>query len=223
VLERGFSRAYAGLSFTHYSRAFLDAVPAPDAEVELALEHGLQSVDLDPRDPMGHWTLGRARFLAREHEQALQSVGRSLLINPNFAQGHYALGFIRAHAGVPTQALPELAAAERLSPLDPLLFAMEGTRAISLAIEGQYEEAAAWSVRATSEPNAHFHMYAVAGACLALAGRPAEARAFAQRACRDHPGYSIRVFERSFPHKLAPHRALMAQALRSAGVPDSKD
>lgn len=222
VLESGFARAHAGLSFTHYSRAFLDAVPAPDAEIELALEHGLQSVDLDPLDPMGHWTLGRARFLAREHDQALQSVSRSLLINPNFAQGHYAIGFMRAHAGVPTQALPELATAERLSPLDPLLFAVEGARAISLAIEGQYDEAAAWSVRATAEPNAHFHIHAIAGACLMLAGRTAEARAFALRACRDHPGYSIRVFERSFPYKLEAHRALMSQALRDAGVPDDK-
>lgn len=222
ALEKGFARAHAGLSFTHYSRAFLDAVPAHDAEVALALEHGQQSVALDPRDAMGHWTLGRARFLAREHEQALQSVSRSLLINPNFAQGHYALGFIRAHAGLPTQALPELAAAERLSPLDPLLFAVEGTRAISLAIEGQYDEAAAWSVRATAEPNAHFHMPAIAGACLALAGRPAEARAFAQRAVRDHPGYTVGVFERSFPHKLGSHRALMAGALRTAGVPDGE-
>lgn len=220
TLDASFARAHAGLSFTHYSRAFLDAVPAPAAEIERALAHGLQSVDLDPMDAMGHWTLGRARFLAREHDQALQSVRHSLIINPNFAQGHYALGFIRVHAGVPTLALPDLAAAQRLSPLDPLLFAVEGSRAISLAIEGRYDEAAAWSVRATSEPNAHFHIHAIAGACLALAGRAAEARAFAQRACRDHPGYSIRAFERSFPHKVESHRALMARGLRGAGVPD---
>jgi tetratricopeptide (TPR) repeat protein len=220
ALDASFARAHTGLSFTHYSRAFLDAVAVPGAEIEFALEHGLQSIELDPRDAMGHWTLGRARFLACEHDQALQSVSRSLLINPNFAQGHYALGFIRVHAGMPTQALPELAAAERLSPLDPLLFAVEGARAISLAIEGKYDEAATWSVQATSEPNAHFHMHAIAGACLALAGRQTEARAFAQRACSDHLGYSIRVFERSFPHKMESHRALMAGALLRAGVPD---
>lgn len=222
ALDAHFARAHAGLSFTHYSRAFLDATLVPGAEIELALDHGLHSIELDPRDAMGHWTLGRARFLAREHDQALQSVSRSLILNPNFAQGHYALGFIRVHAGVPLQALPELAAAERLSPLDPLLFAVEGSRAISLAIEGKYDEAANWSVQATSEPNAHFHMHAIAGACLALAGRPTEARAFAQRACNDHPGYTTRVFERSFPHKVESHRALFTGALRSAGVPGDK-
>lgn len=220
ALDRGFSRAHAGLSFTHYSRAFLDAVSAPDVEVEMALQFAQQSIDLDPRDAMGHWTLGRARFLAREHDQAIQSVSRSLAVNPNFAQGHYALGFIRAHAGLPTQALPALAAAERLSPYDSLLFAMEGSRAISLAIEGKYAEAADWAIRATSEPNAHFHIQAIAAACLALANRLDEAGPYAQRACSVHPGYSIRVFERSFPQKFAVHRKLLAQALRSAGVPD---
>ncbi|MEO6408262.1 MAG: hypothetical protein ABIO45_05860 [Burkholderiaceae bacterium] len=221
-MEPGFARAHAGLSFTHYSRAFLDAVPAPDAEIQMALRYARQSIDLEPRDAMGHWTLGRAHFLAREHDQAICSVDRSLAVNPNFAQGHYALGFIRAHSGMPMQALPALAAAERLSPYDPLLFAMEGSRAISLAIEGNYDAAAAWGIRATSEPNAHFHIQAVAAACLALANRHDQARAYAQRACSAHSGYSIRVFERSFPQKLAPHRELLARALRSAGVPDGE-
>jgi TolB-like protein/regulator of sirC expression with transglutaminase-like and TPR domain len=222
VLDRGFARAHAGLSFTHFSRAFLDSVPAPDTEVEKALRCAQQSIELDPRDAMGHWTLGRARFLAREHDQAIQSVSRSLEVNPNFAQGHYALGFIRVHAGLVRQALPALATAERLSPYDPLLFAIEASRALSLAIEGRCAEAAVWGVRATSEPNAHFHIQAVAAACLALASRDEEARGYAKRACSAHPGYSIRAFERSFPQKFAKHQELLAQALRSAGVPNGE-
>ena len=222
VLEKNFARAHAGLSFTHYSRAFLNATPSPESAVALSLEHGRISVDLDERDAMGHWTLGRARFLAREHDQALQAVRRSLTINPSFSQGHYALGSMEAHSSLQQEALSDLAAAERLSPLDPLLFAVEGTRAISLAIEGRFDEAAAWGVRASSEPNAHFHIQAIAGACLSMAGRQAEAETFAHRACSDHPGYSVCIFERSFPQKFAVHQALMAQALRSAGVPDGE-
>ncbi len=171
-------------------------------------------------EQMGHWTVGHcALFLARQHDPALQAIDRSLLANPNFAQGHYALGFIRAHVGAGLQALPELAAAERLSPYDPLLFAMESSRAISLAIGGHYADAAQWSVRATREPNAHFHIHAIAAACLALAGREAESKGFALRACNDHPGYSVRVFERSFPHKHPEHRDMMASALQMAGIP----
>ena len=220
VLEKGFARAHAGLSFTHYSRAFLNATPAPGAAVALALEHGQLSVDLDEKDAMGHWTLGRARFLACEHDQAMQSVKRSLATNPSFSQGHYALGFVEAHSGMLHQALPDLDAAERLSPLDPLLFAVEGARAISHVIAGRYEEAAVWSVRATAEPHAHFHIQAIAGACLSMAGRQAEAERFVQRACLAHPGYSIQIFERSFPQKFEAHRALMTEALRKAGVPE---
>jgi len=74
-----------------YSRAFLDAVPAPDAEVEMALRHTQQSIELDPRDAMGHWTLGRAQFLAGEQDQAIQSVSSSLAVKPNFAVEHPAV------------------------------------------------------------------------------------------------------------------------------------
>jgi TolB-like protein len=222
ALDPGFARAHAGLSFTHYSRAFLDAVPTPGVEVGMALRYAQQSIELDPRDAMGHWTLGRARFLAGEHDQAIQSVNTSLAVNTNFAQGHYALGFIGAHAGLPVQALPALATAERLSPYDPLLFAIESARALSLAIEGRYDEAAAWGIRSTSEPNAHFHIPAIAAACLVLANRRDEALGYAKRACSAHPGYSIRVFRRSFPQKFAAHRELLTQALRSAGVPDGE-
>lgn len=220
ALEPGFARAHAGLSFVHYSRAFLDATPAPAAEIAQAVDCARCSVELDPADAMGHWTLGRALFLAREHDQALQSAQRSTLVHPNFAQGHYALGFIGVHAGMHAQALPELDVAERLSPLDPLLFAIEGSRAISLAIEGKYEAAATWAQRGAYEANAHFHMRAIAAACLALARRPTQARAFAQAVFREHPGYSIGVYQRSFPHRSRSHRALIARALRSAGVPD---
>jgi tetratricopeptide (TPR) repeat protein len=192
-------------------------------KLDTLLRHAQQSIELDPQDAMGHWTLGRAQFLAGEQDQAIQSVSSSLAVNPNFAQGHYALGFIRAHAGMAVQALPALATAERLSPYDPLLFAIESARALSLAIEGKRDEAAVWAIRATSEPNAHFHIQAIAAACLVLANRHDEARGYAKRACNAHPGYSIRVFNRCFPQKCAAHRDLVVQALRSAGVPDDDD
>ena len=91
-----------------------------------------------------------------------------------------------------------------------------------MVLQGRFDDAAAWAIRATGEPHAHFHIHAIAAACLALAGRAEEARAFARHACRAHPGYSVRVFERSFPHRGAAQRALISGALRSAGVPDGE-
>jgi len=219
TLDPHFSRAFAGLSFTHYSRAFLNSVRDVDREIGEALEAGRQSVDFDGRDAMGHWALGRALFLSRRHDNALPAIGRALDINPNYAQGHYAKGFVGIHAGLNSASLPSLDKAQRLSPFDPLLFAMIACRAISLANQGLHAEAASWAIRATQEPNAHFHIYAIAAACLELAGRSDDARNNARWAIERQPQYNVDVFRRSFPHKDEAAREPFLSAFERAGIP----
>ncbi|HLU07547.1 MAG TPA: hypothetical protein VKZ91_13390 [Woeseiaceae bacterium] len=219
TVDPHFSRAFAGLSFTHYSRAFLNTVPDVDREVREALEAASHSVDFDGRDAMGHWALGRALFLSRQHDRAMSAIDRALLVNPNYAQGHYARGFVGIHAGLDDASLPSLEMAQRLSPFDPLLFAMKSSRAISLANRGRPEEAASWAIAGTQEPNAHFHIYAVAAACLELAGRSADARNNAGWVLERKPAYTVEVFRRSFPHKDESARENFLAALGRAGLP----
>ena len=216
-LDENFGRAHAAMSLMHFSRAFLDASENVDSDIAMALESAERSVDLDGRDAMGHWSLGRAHFLLRQHDLALLSVERALQSNPNYAQGHYAMGFIGTHAGVP-DALPELDVARRLSPYDPLLFAMESSRALNLVTQEKYHDAVHWAVRATVEPNAHFHIFAIAAACLELDERHDEAGRYARLALEKHPGYSRKVFFQSFPYKLAHHRQRIYDALGRAGL-----
>jgi len=218
-LDPQFSRAHAAMSLTHFNRAFLHSSKDLDADIQRALEYAEHSVGLDNRDAMGHWSLGRARFLLGQHDLALASLERSLQANPNYAQGHYARGFVNAHSGVAATAMTELDAAQRLSPFDPLLFAMISSRAISLVMQERYEEAAEVAVRATLEANAHFHIFAVAGACLALAGRDDDARRNIRTAVERHPGYSRKQFFRSFPYRDPAQQQRMDQALKRAGLP----
>lgn len=218
-LDPTFSRAFAGLSFTHFSRAFLHTTENIEREIELALETGHASVSLDSRDSMAHWSLGRALFLSCQHDQALTAIDRALGINPNYAQGHYAKGFIGIHTGQDEQSLSFLDSAQRLSPFDPLLFAMKSSRGMSLANQGLFDEAAAWALRATHEPNAHFHIYAIATACLQLAGRNDEALNNAGWLLKRRPDYSIETFRRSFPHKVENQREHFIQALLRSGIP----
>jgi TolB-like protein/DNA-binding SARP family transcriptional activator len=216
-----FARAHAALSFNHFSRAFLDATRDFQEALDLSLDHARESVSLEPRDAFGHWALSRALFLAGDHDPALAAIDRALIANPNYAQGHYARGFVGTHAGLPGRAAADLHVAQRLSPFDPLLFAMMSSGAISLALRGRHAEAADLALRATLEPNAHFHIHAVAAACLELAGRRREAADAIRAASRAHPGYSIAVFERSFPQKMERDRSLMRRALQAAGLPET--
>ena len=68
--------------------------------------------------------------------------------------------------------------ARRLSPFDPLLFAMLAVRAMALMGLGQFEEAAEWGVKAAARPNAHPHILACAAFALSLADRLVEAQGY---------------------------------------------
>jgi tetratricopeptide (TPR) repeat protein len=87
TMDPRFARAHAGISFTHYSRAFLHTVSNVDSEIQKALESGRRSIGFDGRDAMGHWSLGRALFLSRQHDDALLAIGQALAVTPNYAQG----------------------------------------------------------------------------------------------------------------------------------------
>lgn len=96
---------------------------------------------------------------------------------------------------------------------------MKANRAVSLANRGHYDDAATWAVRATQEPNADFHIHAIAAGCLELAGRSDDARTHARCAQQRHPGYLLAVFQRSLPHKHEHAREPMLAAMERAGIP----
>ncbi|MBA2549140.1 MAG: transcriptional regulator, partial [Burkholderiaceae bacterium] len=119
-------------------------------------------------------------------------------LSPNFALGHYMLAFVNATSGDPRAAIGSSDHSRHLSPFDPLLFGMLGTRAMALIRLGQFEEAADWAVKAAARPNAHVHILAIAAHCLALAGRIDEALAFTAQIHKTLPGYQLNDFFSAF-------------------------
>jgi TolB-like protein/tetratricopeptide (TPR) repeat protein len=196
-LDPTFARAYAGLSFTHFQDAFLgwaDRKPA----IDRAFESAGQSLVVDERDPAAHWAMGRALWLRGQNDEAVTELKRTIDLSPNFALGHYTLSFVQAQSGDPAAAIASADASRALSPYDPLLFAMLGSRAISLVRLGRHAEAAEWAVKAAARPNAHPHIHAIAACTLALAGKPDEARTYAAAIRRARPGYTVEDFLRAF-------------------------
>jgi hypothetical protein len=104
-----------------------------------------------------------------------------------------------------------------------MMFAMISSHGLSFAVQQRFEEAADWSVRATREPNAHFHIYALATACLSLSGDDEQAAAYAQQVLMRHPAFDISVFARSFPTKDPAHSAMLTEAMAKAGLPTRSD
>jgi DNA-binding SARP family transcriptional activator len=192
-LDPTFSRAYAGLSFTHFQNAFQGWTKrAP--EIDRAFEAAGQSLMADDRDPAAHWAMGRALWLRGRHDQSVIELGQAIDLSPNFALGHYTLAFVQSQAGDPDAAIASSDHSRHLSPFDPLLFGMLGARAMALVRLGRFEEAADWGVKAAARPNAHAHILAIAAFSLALADRLDEARGYLASIHRTLPRYRVDDF-----------------------------
>jgi DNA-binding SARP family transcriptional activator len=192
-LDPTFARAHAGLSFTHFQNAFQGwAERGP--EVDRAFEAAGQSLMADDRDPTAHWAMGRALWLRGRHDESVGELEQAVDLSPNFALGHYTLAFVHSQAGDPRAAISSSDHSRELSPFDPLLFGMLGSRAMALVRLGRFEEAAEWGVKAAARPNAHAHILAIAAYSLALAGRLDEASAHLAAIRRTLPRYRIGDF-----------------------------
>lgn len=214
-LDPTFSRAYSGLSFTHFQNAF-QGWTQREPEVERAFDAAGQSLMADDRDPGAHWAMGRALWLRGHQDQSLIELEQAIDLSPNFALGHYTLAFVHSQGGDPRAAVRFSDHSRHLSPFDPLLFGMLGARAMALVRLKQFDEAAEWGVKAAARPNAHVHILAIAAYCLALAGRLDEARVHMAVIRKRLPGYRVDDFLTAM--QFAPESAeLFRQGARRIG------
>lgn len=192
-MDPTFSRAHASLSFAHFQNAF-QGWANRESEIDLAYGAAGQSLMADDRDPAAHWAIGRALWLRGQRDQSIAELEQAIDLSPNFALGHYSLGFVHAQAGDPHAAISSTDHSRHLSPFDPLLFGMLGSRALALARMGRFDEAADWGVKAAARPNAHAQIFAIAAFSLALAGRLDQAHAHLASIHRTLPRYGVNDF-----------------------------
>jgi tetratricopeptide (TPR) repeat protein len=204
------------MSFTHWQNAFQSWADY-DVETANAFEAAGRGLIVDDHDPAAHWAMGRALWLRRQHELAIAELERAVDLSPNFALGHYALSFVHSQSGDPAAAIRTSDHSRSLSPFDPLMFGMLGTRAMAHVRLGQFEDAAEWAIRAAARPNAHIIILAIAALCLALAGRGEEGRTFANTIRKSVPSYDVDDFLRSFSFP-AEAAAMFRRAARFVGL-----
>jgi DNA-binding SARP family transcriptional activator len=215
-LDPTFARAYAGLSFAHFQNAFLGWKKAAP-EIDRAFDAAGKSLMVDDRDPAAHWAMGRAMWLRGGQDEAVKELERAVDLSPNYATAHYTLAFVHSQSGDPNAAISFSDHARQLSPFDPLLFAMLGSRALSLARLGRHDEAAEWAMKAAARPNAHQHIMTIAALTLGLAGRLEDAAAYKSRIRERVPDYAMADFLAAF--RCSPDtEALFKQAGKKVGI-----
>ena len=168
------------------------------ADARRFAERGLE---LDPLDPFVNFTMGRTYWLEGDLDSSLGWLERSTDISPHYAQGIYARAWTEALAGQAVDGRQHVDLAMRLSPLDPLHYAMLATRAFTHMVLGEDAEAALWAERGARSPGAHVLIAMIASAAHALKGDTARAEFWAANVRERNAALTREDFSRAFPMK----------------------
>lgn len=217
ILEPRFARAQAGLSFLHFQTAFMRHTNDVVGEITAARRCAERGLEIDALDPFVNFTMGRSYWLEGDLDSGLIWLERATSINPNYAEGIYARAWTEALAGKVPEGRRHVDLAMRLSPLDPLYYAMLGTRGFTHLALGEDAEAAAWTERAARSPGAHVLIAMIAAAAHSLNGDPERALHWAANVRERDPTLTRADFFRAFPMKLATMRTRVSRALAGSG------
>jgi TolB-like protein len=217
AMEPTFARAHAGLSFVHFQTAFMRYTDDLAAEAARARSCAERALELDALDPFVNFTMGRTFWLAGDLESSLGWLERATEISPHYAQGIYARAWTESLAGQAVDGRQHVDLAMRLSPLDPLHYAMLATRAFTHMVLGEDVEAAYWAERGARSPGAHVLIAMIASAAQALAGDPARAAFWASNVRERNPALTREDFFRAFPTRSTAMRQRVLRALAQVG------
>lgn len=213
-----FSRAYSGLSFAHHQNHFMQYRPNADDQLAAARSYAQKALDLDRNDPFAHFNMGRSRWVDGELGESIEWLDQATVLSPSYAQGIYAKAWAQTLTN--DLGLGEANAREalRLSPLDPLRYAMLGTIALSNLGQGKMEIAADIGKRAARSPGAHKHIALIAAITAAANQENEESQAWVQRARDMDPKIDGAMFLKSFPFVAGDLRDRIKASLRTLKV-----
>ena len=217
ALDPNFARAHAGLSFVHFQTAFLHYSDERAAAIAAARRCAERGVELDPLDPFVNFTMGRTYWLEGDLGTSLGWLERATEISPNYAQGIYARGWTEALAGRAHDGRQRVDLAMRLSPLDPLHYAMQATRSFTHMTLGEDAEAATWAERGARSPGAHVLIAMIAAVAHAIQGNRERAAFWADNVRERNPRISFDDFFQAFPIQSQAMRGRVQRALASCG------
>ncbi|MFP7721786.1 winged helix-turn-helix domain-containing tetratricopeptide repeat protein [Lysobacter sp. A3-1-A15] len=215
--DPGFARAHAGLSFVHFQTAFMHHSDDYAGESLLSRQFASRALELDPVDPFVNFAMGRSFWLEGDLHGSLGWLERATTISPHYAQGLYARGWAESLAERSVESRQHVDLAMRLSPLDPLHYAMVGTRALTHMMQGEDAEAADWAERAARAPGAHVLIAMIAVAAHALAGNTDSAAAWSANVRTRNRALGRAEFFLAFPMQSASTRARVSAALAAFG------
>jgi adenylate cyclase len=212
----GFVAALAGA--IHMNNVLSGYAVDPQFERKEAVRLFRLALSLDDSDPD---TLAFASvisaFMVGDSESEIEMADRAVALNPNsFFAWHYR-GWVYQVAGLPEEAVGSFERANRMSPIDPLLyrsFAGMGTAFIELR---RFDEAIVAGKKAQRQNASYVGGYRCLASAFAHLGRDAEARDAAARLLQLDPAFTISVLIARGGYS---NSKVLIEGLRKAGLPE---
>ena len=184
-------------------------------EISFARRAAEEAVRLDQGDPTANLMLGRSLWLEGKVEAGLPWIDRAIEISPNYAQAIYSRAWSAMVLGEAQAGQGGARDAIRLSPLDPLSYAMLAIDGFTEAQIGDPQAGAVLVDRAAREPRAHVMIAVMAAICNQWAGRHDGADRWAKDIRVRDPAFRGDDFLASFPFTEGPLRDRVASALEA--------
>jgi len=220
ALDPGFALAHAGLAFAIYYKVLMGCSRDRRNDLDRALAEGKLALKLDSADPFAHVAIARVYNTRGEHDSAIRHCERAIELNPSYASGHFGRAHSLWMAGRPAEAVVSHADAMRLSPHDPVIWAIMASRSIALTLLGRYDEALDWARRSLQQPNTALYAALAELTALGHLDRPEEARQALARARRMKPDLDLGFVQQVLPITDPDCRERFEEGLRRAGLGD---
>ncbi|HET7709582.1 MAG TPA: winged helix-turn-helix domain-containing protein [Sphingomicrobium sp.] len=216
--DPGFSRAHAGVSFARFQNAFMRYSASHQEEARIARSAAETAIELDEQDPTANLMMGRSLWLEGEVESSVPWLERSIALCPSYAQAIYSRAWTHMILSQAQAGQQQARAALRLSPIDPLRYAMIATDAFTLAMLGDEAAGARLADQAAREPRAHVMIAVMAAICQVWVGNQPGARYWTSQIKLRDPTLTKDAFLRSFPFKDDAMRTRVFDAISTIGI-----
>jgi TolB-like protein len=220
-LDPEFASAHAMAAWCHCLRKISGWITDQSKEFAEGVRLARLAVELGQDDAVALTRAGHTlAHLADDLEGAIALIDKALLLNPNLAAAWFLGGFVRAELGDPEAAIEFFTRAMRFSPLDPEMYRMQAGMAMSHLFAGRFDLALSWAERSFRQlPSSKFVVLIII-ASQALAGRMEQAREAVDHLRSLDPAFRISMIYSWIPIRRADHRAMFANGLRLAGLPE---
>jgi TolB-like protein len=187
-------------------------------EIADAARLARRAVELGKDDALALSTAAHVlAYVVGDYEASAAAIDRAVALNSNLAMGWYCRGWVGVILAEPRAAIEAFARYSRLSPLDPFTpYICAGTAFAYFCLE-QYETGLSWAEKWIEDYQVA-HLYGAYAANAMLAGRVQEAKAAVARWREVDPELRASHLKDLFP--IRRYSDKVAEALRSAGVPD---